>query len=511
MSKKVLFLKARLGIEDPLPPLAFSYLGKIAKDQGFEVLIENLNAQYNNKTNRDIVNLIKKESPDIVGVSIITNNARDSYRLMKEIRPYCKFIVAGGPHATICPEEVLEKGADVIMIGESEVAFKELLSSSLSEEDFKKIKGIVFKSDGRLVNTGPSEEVDLDELPIPDRDLHRLSDYVRVKEEINNLGAILSSRGCTGRCTFCFHSLFGKCFRFRSADNVLKEIKYLYEKYGITSIDFVDDALTVNKKRLIEICDKLILENLPIEWVCASRIDFLDKELIFKMKDAGCVMISLGVESCIPETLKRTKKTGNAKWYIEHTDEVLKWCQEAGIRAGVNTLVGFPWETKKDIKYFQKYVKRISPYVTQCFDGGIVQPQPGTEIYNEYSKKYNFENWWLNREPLFKDDYRPFFMTYYHTFWDHLHNNFFNYNKGVFKEIDKLYKIMGKWDLYMISKRRFKNKFVVYGVYQGLYFLSNFSLLLFNVSPKSERFLMERVKKFSYRFKFREGTENEGL
>ncbi|MFH1358998.1 MAG: radical SAM protein, partial [archaeon] len=409
-----------------------------------------------------------------------------------------------------------EKGADVVMLGEAEVTFKKMLDGvDFSKKSLKKVRGIVFKDENkvgkRFVNTGAPEEIELDKLPIPDREIHRLSDYVRVKDEINNLGAILSSRGCTGRCSFCFHSLFGKCFRFRSADNVIKEIKYLNEKYGITSIDFVDDALTVNKKRLIEICNKIVEQGIDIEWVCASRIDFLDKELIFKMKQAGCGMISLGVESCIPETLKRTKKTGNPEWYVKHTDKVLKWCQEAGIRAGVNTLVGFPWETADDMKYFQKYVKKISPYVTQCFDGGIVQPQPGTEVYNEYAKKYGFENWWLEREPLFKDDYRPFFMTYYHTFWDHLHNNFFKYNKKMFREIDKLYKIMGKWDLHMISKRRFKNKFKAYFVYQGLYFLSNFSLFLFNINPKLERTLMERVKKFSYKFKFKKGAENKEL
>jgi len=504
MNKKVLFLKARVGIEDPFPPLAFSYLGQIAKKKGFEVLIENLNAQYNNKTNRDVIDIIKEEKPLIVGISILTNFSRYSYKLIEEIRSHCDLIIAGGPHATICPEEVLEKGADIAVIGEAEVSFANLLDAVYLKKSLNKVKGIVYKENGKIIRTKPQEILmDLDKMPIPDREVHRKSDYIKVKDEINNFGAVLTSRGCTGRCTFCFHSLFGKCFRFRSAKKVFEEVLFLHKKYGITSIDFVDDAFTVNRKRLMEICNLFIEKKLPIEWVCASRIDFLDREIIFKMREAGCVMLSLGVESIIPETLLKTKKTGNPEWYVKRADDVLKWCYEAGIRAGVNILVGFPWEKAEDMEKFQTYVKKIRPYVTQCFDGGIVQPQPQTEIYNEYAKKYGFEKWWIYKKQIFKDDYRPFFMLYYHSFWDHLHNNFFNYDAKTFRAIDKLYKIMGKWDLYIITKRRFKNPAVIFSVYNGLLILSNISLFLYGISPKLEKLFMKGIKKFSFRFKFR--------
>jgi radical SAM superfamily enzyme YgiQ (UPF0313 family) len=512
MNKKILLLRAKLGIEDPFPPLAFSYLGAIAKKEGFEVLVENLNAQYTKKDYKSIIDLIKREKPRLVGMNFITNSVTYSYDLLEKIRPYCKIIVAGGPHATICPEEVLEKGADIIVLGEAEISFKNLLGKLSQNKKINSVKGLVFREKGKIVKTKPEADIkDLNVLPIPDREVHRQSDYVKIKEEMNNYGAVLSSRGCTGRCTFCLHSLFGKCFRFRSADKILEEILQLHKKYGVTTINFVDDSFTANRKRLNQICDMLIEKKLPIEWVCASRIDFLTRETIFKMKKAGCVMISLGFESMIPKTLEKTKKTLDPQKYIEQTERVLKWCHKAGIRAGVNTLVGFPWETAEEMRDFQKYVKKIRKYVTQCFDGGIIQPYPGTEIYNEYANECGFEKWWLYKKRLFKDEYRPFFMIYYHTFWDHLHNNFFNYDKKIFREIDKLYKIMGKWDLYIISKRRFKNPLFAYFVYQALLFLSNFSLFLFNVSPKLEKTVMERVKKFSYKFKFRKGTENKDL
>lgn len=502
MNKKILFLRASTGWKDPSPPMAFAYLGKIAKDNGFEVFIENLNSQYNKKSVEDIIELIKKEKP-IVGISIFTNYARDSYDLIKKIKPYSEIIIAGGPHVTIYPEETLENGADISAIGEAEAYFADLLKAVYSKKDLSKVKGICYREKGRIKKTKEPEIVDLDKLPFADKTLFRKEDYAITKEEINNFGGILSSRGCPGRCTYCYHSLFGRCFRYCSAKKILGEILYLHKTFGINHINFIDDAFTANRKRLLDLCDLLIKEKLPIEWVCATRIDFLDRETIFKMKEAGCVMISLGVESCIPSTLIKIKKTANPEWYMQQTESILKWCYEAKIRVGVNILTGFPWDNVEDIKKIQNYVKSIRKYITQSFCGGILQPMPNTEIYDEYAKKYNFEKWWLYKETIFREDYHPFFMLYYHVFWEQLENNFFNLDKKVFKEIDKLYKIMGKWNLKVITQRRFGNTIKSFAVYSSLLFLSKFSIFLFKISPKLEKRFMSPITKFSYKFKFK--------
>jgi len=511
MDKKILFLKARTGMDDPSPPMSFSYLGRIAKEKGYEVLVENLNAQYSNKTHQDIINLIKKEKPQVVGIHIFTNCARNSYSLIKDIRPYASMIIAGGPHPTACPEEVLEQGADVAFIGEAEISFKNFLDAVSSNKKLSKVNGIVFKDNGKIIKTKPQDVVfELNKIPVPDRDVHRKSDYVRIKEELNNFGQILSTRGCPGKCTYCF-SLFNKCYRYASAKKVFDEISDLRKSYGISYINFIDDAFTINKQRLNELCDLLIKSKLKINWCCATRADFLDKDAINKMAEAGCDMINLGIESCLPNTLLKMQKTGNPEWYVKHADEILKWCHEAGIRVGVNILTGFPWETAKDMRVMQRYIDRIKKYVTSGFYGGILQPQPGTAMYENYAKEYGFEKWWLYKEDLFKDSYRPFFMAYYHPFWDHLQNNFFHFDKKVFREIDKLYKQMGKWNLYIITKRRFKNSIAISAVYQGIFILSKFSSFLYSLSPSLEKLLMERLKKFSYRFKFRKGKENLDL
>lgn len=509
MKEKILFLKARTGMDDPSPPMAFNFLGSIAKKKGYEVLVENLNAQYNTKTNKDIVELIKKEKPSIVGVHVFTNAARYSYELINSIKPFCKLLIVGGPHATACPEEVLEKGADIVFIGEAEISFKEFLEKLNSKKSFKKIKGIAFKDKNKIINNGNAEIVyKLDELPIPNKEFNRKSDYVKIKNEINNFGQILSTRGCPGRCTYCF-TLFEKCFRVMSAKKVFDEILYLIEEYGVDYINFIDDSFTINKKRLMELCELFIESKLPIKWSCGTRVDFLDREMIAKMKEAGCDLIILGIENAIPKTLLEMNKIIGAngvttpELYTQRAEDILKWCKELDMRVGTNILCGFPWETVQDMKKMQEYIHRIKRRITQGFYGGILQPQPGTKMYDKYAKEYGFEKWWIDKKPLFKDDYRPFFMTHYHQFWDHLHNNFFNFDKDYFRELDKLYRIMGKWNLYIFSKRRFKNQLIAYLIYQTSFVLSNVSMALFYISPRLERKLMERVKKFSYRFKFK--------
>jgi anaerobic magnesium-protoporphyrin IX monomethyl ester cyclase len=513
MEKKILFLKARTGMDDPSPPMAFSFLGSIAEKNGYKVLVENLNAQYNTKTNKDIIELIKKEKPSIVGVHIFTNAARYSYELIKEIQPYCELLIAGGPHATACPEEVLERGADIAFIGEAEISFDKFLNSLNSKKSFKKIKGLAYKDNKKIVNNGNAEIVyNLDSIPFPDKKINRKEDYIKIRNEKNNFGQILSTRGCPGKCTYCF-TLFEKCFRVMSAKKVFEEILYLQKEYNVDFINFIDDSFTINKKRLMELCDLFIESKIPVKWSCGTRVDFLDREMIKKMKEAGCELIVLGIETAIPKTLLGMNKVIGANGittpeeYTKRADDILEWCREFKVRVGTNILCGFPWETAKDMKEMQKYINKIKYKITQGFYGGILQPQPGTIMYDKYAKEYGFEKWWINKKPLFKDDYRPLFMTHYHQYWDHLHNNFFNFNKELFREIDKLYRLMGKWNLYIFARRRFKNNSIAYLIYQNSLLVSRFSEFLYFLSPALEKKLMERIKKFSYRLKFRKGSD----
>lgn len=220
------------------------------------------------------------------------------------------------------------------------------------------------------------------------------------------------------------------------------------------------------------------------------------------MKSAGCEMIFIGFENCIPDTLIKIKKTSNPEWYITHYEKVLKWCYDANINIYISILTGFPWDTVEDIRKIREYISKNIKYVTSGFMGGILQPLPNTEIYDKYAKEYDFENWWLYREPVIKDR-GPFFKAYYHVFWEQLQNNFFNLDKKVVNEIDKLYRFMGKWNLWCMVKLRFKNPVARYSLFYALLILSKFSLFLYNLSPILESKLMSPITKLGYRFKFK--------
>ena len=265
---------------------------------------------------------------------------------------------------------------DIAVLGEAESSFASLLKAISLKKNLNRVKGIVYKEKNKIKKTKIPKEIDLDNLPFPDKDVFRKSDYVKVKEEINNFGGILSSRGCPGRCTYCYHSLFGKCFRYRSAQSVFKEVLYLYKKYGITHINFIDDAFTINRKRLIELCDLFIQAKLPIEWVCATRIDFLDEEIIFKMKKAGCRVLCLGLESLNPDKLKEMNKKQTPSDIKRAIDVIHKY----GIK-----IHGMFMCDQDEIN--QDYYHKIGVDSLQLC---ITTPLPGSKLFEKIKEKNQF-------------------------------------------------------------------------------------------------------------------------
>ncbi len=174
------------------------------------------------------------------------------------------------------------------------------------------IKGIAYrdKDTGQVKRTSPRGLVDdLDRLPPPSRDL--FDNYSYKKYYSGRFGykttAIMTSRGCPFACDFCSRPVFGNEFRARSASKVADEIEEVIS-LGYNRIWFADDCFTLNRKRLIEVCDEIIKRGLKIGWECLSRVDTLDSETADKMKQAGCVRMFFGIESGNDSILKIMKK-----------------------------------------------------------------------------------------------------------------------------------------------------------------------------------------------------------
>ena len=365
----------------PNPPLGLAYLGAVLERAGHEVLIIDAAAPYADYTISDLVDEAREFAPGIVGVRFTVYSLEYAYPLLKALSQagLDALIVAGGPHSTLLPDEVLQHGAQVAVRHDGEETILELVEHVQGERGLEDIEGISYwDTDGKIIYNPPRPRIrDLDALPFPAKHLFRQQDYIRNSGDHERFGNILSSRGCPYQCTYCSKIVRGKTTRFRSAQNVLDEILFLMDKYGITRFRFIDDIFTVRKKRVMRLCDLILERDLNISWTVITRLDCVDRELLRKMKEAGCRSIAYGVESGNPETLERIRKG----FTRDQARQAIKMTHEVGVNCSVNFMWGFPWETVDDVQRSADFVKELLPFVTVVAPAGILIPFPGTEIY----------------------------------------------------------------------------------------------------------------------------------
>jgi radical SAM superfamily enzyme YgiQ (UPF0313 family) len=328
---------------------------------------------------------IKRFSPDIVGITMLTGTYKSAVnvgRIVKEINKDIT-VVVGGTHPTVLPEETIKNDCfDHVARGEGEYIFLDIVNGKKPED----IKGLTYINKDNQVANNPDREFikDLDSLPLPSRDL-----YLNVDEHMD-YGYVMTGRGCPFECTFCASKkMWKKRTRFRSPQNVVKEVKETNKKFGTTFFYFVDDTFTMNKKRSKEICRLLIKNNLDITWICDTRVDTLDEELAKLMKQAGCVRVKLGVESGCERILKMTKKNITKK-QIKTAVSIMK---KVGIETTAYLMIGFPTETKDEAEETLAFAGEID---SDYYSLSILAPYPGTEIYDDVIKngiKLPKEHW----------------------------------------------------------------------------------------------------------------------
>ena len=270
-------------------PTGLYYIGALLQKHGFDVEIVNLAPQ--KQPLPYFRDLLKKSKPCIVGFSVLNANRFAAFEAATEAKKQIADvkIVFGGPCATFLPNHLFKvlPELDYIVAGEGEFTFLELARQIKSGRiDLPEtIKGLFYRKGNQIVKTENRELIaDLDILPNPAQffDFQHLS----------------LSRGCPGNCNFCGSPTFwGKGnVRFHSARWFVDQIEILYKK-GITHFYISDDTFTMDTKRVIEVCKKIIAQKLDITFVAISRVDFINKDILFFLRKAGCIQISFGVES----------------------------------------------------------------------------------------------------------------------------------------------------------------------------------------------------------------------
>ncbi|MEM1515648.1 MAG: radical SAM protein [Candidatus Bathyarchaeia archaeon] len=371
----------RIGIK--APPLGLAYLASMLERSGYDVkIIDALALDLSLTQVRDILN---KEQPEIIGITASTPMINDAYKVARNAKNVCpnSTVILGGPHPTFLPIETLQEcqSIDIVCIGEGEETIVEIADIIRKKMDLANVKGIAFRTrDNRIVKTEPRPLIkDLDSLPPPAWHLLPMDKYTVLGKK-TVICHVMSSRGCPFQCIFCSSSkIFGRKYRARSAKNVVDEIEFLVSNYNPESIEFSDDEFTLNQKRVEEICYELKRRKIDIPWACGSRVDTISTSLLKKMKEAGCSFIYYGIESASQRILNFIKKGIT----IDQIKRAVMLTKEIGIKMMGSFIVGFPDETKEEIKSTLSFPKKLKIDYAQFT---VATPYPGTELY-EMAKK----------------------------------------------------------------------------------------------------------------------------
>ncbi len=390
-------------------PISLSCLAAVLERQGHEVLIYDADCNVN-PTKMDFTRLeedypdylksVKNENhpiwqemrkkvsdfkPDIVGITVWTTFIASVFKVASICKEYDKSlpVIMGGPHITIKHDEMIKICPDVdfLVRGEGEETILELVNvlqeyvntkrkDNLSN-DLSRIKGLSYRDNNKIINNPPRPFIEnIDSLPYPAREL--LCNKNTYSSE--DMGLLMTSRGCPYNCFYCATSIWQRKVRYRSIDNVINEIKLVIDKYNTQQFTFKDDSFTVNRQRVMEFCDKLKEENLDISWDCNTRVDLIDEELLKTMKSAGCNSIKAGIETGCDRLLKLINK----KTTLTQARKAAKLIRKVGIHWTGYFMMGLPSETKQETYQTLKFMRELKPDFASL---SVYEPFPGTRLF----------------------------------------------------------------------------------------------------------------------------------
>lgn len=396
IEKKILFIclpstidvfkESKISVVIPsIPLISLAQLSAVSREQGYIPAVLDLSIKKKKSVENRIKDLIDKFRPEYCGITFTTPLSEEADSVagfIKKLNPSIKMI-AGGPHATIFPEEILKSGNfDIVVIGEGELTLKEILSG----KNLNKINGVAYKKNFKIIITPPRALIEnLDELPSPDYSVFNIKDYhtPRVNCRRNPVVAMETSRGCIFGCVFCNKHVFGRRFRAKSPKRTVDEMEYLL-KLGFKEIHLWDDGFSTDIERAKEICKEIMRRKLKFPWNIYNgmRVDRIDEELLLLLKKSGCYRVSIGVESGNQKLLDNINKGTK----IEDIRRVFKLANKVGIETLAFCMIGLPGETEETMKQTTEFVLEIKPTLSKL---SILMPLPGTPIFEEWDKQGN--------------------------------------------------------------------------------------------------------------------------
>lgn len=355
------------------PPIGIAYLAAMLEKNKIDVSLLDANAL--GLDSRGIREAVRKAEPDIVGVTAMTLISINATAVCKIVKDVSNAVtVIGGPHVTLFQKETLESPyVDYAMDGEAEYTFLEFVKAIGGKRPVKNIEGMVYRDKGRVVANKISIVKDLNGLPFPA--VHLLpNDRYSLANAKSPFGSIVTSRGCPFTCCFCIRGPIDRYVRFRDPENVVDEIEYLIKDFKVKEINIRNDTVTVKKAHITGICEEILRRNIKVRWQGPTRVDCVDRDLLFLMKKAGCHTVRYGIESGNQSVLDRMGKGTSLK----QVRDAVGWTREAGMEVMAYFMVGYIDETEKEMMDTVNFARELNP------DGAIFSigtPLPNTDLF----------------------------------------------------------------------------------------------------------------------------------
>ena len=296
--------------------------------------------------------------------------------------------IVGGAHLAIYARETLSYDCiDYAVTGEAEQTLPQLMRALVHGTPLAAIRGVAFRDAGSpqgVQVTAPAPEADVKQAPLPARHLLDNSIYYSFITRYRNFTPIITSRGCPFRCIFCEQG--SKRFRARSPKDVVDELELVYKEFGVRELDFFDSSFTIQKDRVIQICEEIVRRRLKIVWAARSRVDCVTPAMLRAMRQAGCARIYYGVESGNPEILRVLRKSTN----LELVRRVVRQTREAGIHVFGYFMIGNPYD---DVSTIRQTIRLALELDLDYAQFSKVTPMPGTELYTMLMEETG-RDWW---------------------------------------------------------------------------------------------------------------------
>lgn len=319
-----------------------------------------------------LVRTLETFRPDVVGITAMTMqyaSALQTARIVKDWNRAC-LVILGGAHASVMPRRMIEwPHTDVVVKGEGEQAFLEILKRlDAPRPDLGTIPGVITKDNTSQVEAPPQEIESLDELPFPDRGALLLPERYTPED----MGLLLTSRGCPYHCSYC--SNFTRRTRFRSVDKVLAEVQAVQETFGTRQFMFKDDSFTLRRERVVDFCRQIHARRVNLLWECTTRLDLLDDDLMALMKQAGCNRVGVGIESGDDEMLTLYDK----RLTRQRIREAVKVLERSGVFWTGYFMMALPMEREDQILRTLEFMTELKPSYAAL---GVYKPYPGTKLF----------------------------------------------------------------------------------------------------------------------------------